>query len=196
MTRPVDEARRDELLERAADYLMEHGILDLSLRPLAAAIGSSPRVLLYFYGSKEQLVAEALRRTRTRQRSLFEAMRGDVPDTPTEYCRAVWRAMSAPKMLPAFKLFFEVYALALRDPQRFPGFLERAVSDWIAYLEDPLVRLGVAPSEAKAWGTLIIATYRGFMLDLCATGDRKRVDRSVEMWFQSLESLRFRELKS
>src|SRR5438270_563518 len=172
MTRPVDEARRDELLERAADYLIEHGVADLSLRPLAAAIGSSPRVLLYFYGSKERLVAEALRRARLRQRSLFEAMRDDVSPTPGEWCRAIWQAMSAPRMLPVFKLFFEVYALALRDPQRFPGFLDRSVSDWIAYIEDPLVRTGVPPAQSKAWATLIIATYRGFLLDLCATGDR------------------------
>ena len=193
MTRPVDEARRNRLLERAADYLMENGLADLSLRPLAAAIGSSPRVLLYFYGSKEQLVAEALRRARARQRSLFEAMRGDVPSSPGEYCRAIWRAMSAPKMLPVFKLFFEVYALALRDPKRFPGFLERAVSDWIAYIEDPLVQAGFPPSESKAWATIVIATYRGFLLDLCATGDRARVDRAVEMWVRSLQVFEFSE---
>jgi len=45
--------RQDELLELAYRYVLAHGLADMSLRPLARAIGSSPRVLLYLYGSKD-----------------------------------------------------------------------------------------------------------------------------------------------
>ena len=58
-------ARRVELLERAYQYALSHGLGDMSLRPLAAAIGSSPRVLLFLFGSKDGLVRELLARART-----------------------------------------------------------------------------------------------------------------------------------
>ena len=57
-------ARREELLERAYGYALEHGLASLSLRPLAEAIGSSPRVLLFLFGSKDGLVRALLERAR------------------------------------------------------------------------------------------------------------------------------------
>ncbi len=48
--------RREELLELAYAYILQHGLADVSLRPLAAQIGSSPRVLLYLFGNKEGLI--------------------------------------------------------------------------------------------------------------------------------------------
>jgi len=53
-------ARQEELLDRAYAYVLTHGISDLSLRPVAAAIGSSPRVLLYLFGSKDGLIRALL----------------------------------------------------------------------------------------------------------------------------------------
>ena len=50
--------RREELLEKAYGFVLEHGLADLSLRPLAQAIESSPRVLLYLFESKDGLVRE------------------------------------------------------------------------------------------------------------------------------------------
>ena len=53
--------RRQVLAEGATDYVLEHGLLDLSLRPLAAALGTSDRMLLYHFGDKLNLVATILR---------------------------------------------------------------------------------------------------------------------------------------
>ncbi|MGZ8722334.1 MAG: TetR/AcrR family transcriptional regulator, partial [Aeromicrobium sp.] len=52
--------RRDELAEQATDYVLEAGLIGLSLRPLAAAIGTSDRMLNYHFGSKDELVASVL----------------------------------------------------------------------------------------------------------------------------------------
>ena len=71
MSRTADEARRAELLDRAVDYVCRHGLAELSLRPLAKAVGSSPRVLLYYFGSKENLVVEIVRRGRDRQHAMM-----------------------------------------------------------------------------------------------------------------------------
>ena len=75
MSRTADEARRAELLERAVDYVCRHGLAELSLRPLAKAVRSSPRVLLYYFGSKENLVVEIVRRGRARQRAMMAELK-------------------------------------------------------------------------------------------------------------------------
>ncbi len=77
--------RRKELLERAYQYALAHGLADLSLRPLAAAIGSSPRVLLFLFGSKDGLVRALLARARADELAFLESAPnslGEVHGTP------------------------------------------------------------------------------------------------------------------
>src|ERR1700726_3449107 len=112
MPRTVDHVNRLQLLDRAVEYVYERGIASLSLRPLAEALGVSPGILLYHFGSKENLVVELLRRAGDRQRALFDRMRNGEEQSGAEICAQVWRILSEPKSLPLFKLFFEVYALA------------------------------------------------------------------------------------
>ncbi len=66
-------ARRAELLDACYAYLLSHGLTGLSLRPLAAATGTSPRVLLYLFGSKDGLLRELLSRARSEQLALVAA---------------------------------------------------------------------------------------------------------------------------
>ncbi|MGH7662637.1 MAG: TetR/AcrR family transcriptional regulator [Vulcanimicrobiaceae bacterium] len=188
MPRTADERRRAELLERIVDYVMKSGLADLSLRPLAKAVGSSPRVLLYYFGSKEDLVTEVLVRAGERQRDMFAKL----PKNPQSYeqtMRAAWRIVSAPEREAIFRLFFETYGLALQNRKRFARFLDRVVENWLAYLEAPAIRDGYSRKEARAMATVMIAGFRGFMLDLCATRDRKRIDRAVEIWIKALDAL-------
>jgi AcrR family transcriptional regulator len=189
VARTVDERHRGELLERIVDYVMANGLADLSLRPLAAALGSSPRVLLYYYRSKEELIAEVLGRARLRQRDLFASSLPRDPQSYAETIRAAWALMSAPQNEPVFRLFFEVYGLALQDRTRFAGFLRAAVDDWLAYLEAPALRDGYADRDARAIATVMLAGFRGFLLDLCATGERERIADAVELWIVTLDAI-------
>lgn len=165
MGRAADPQIRRELLARAVEYVFENGLADLSLRPLAAALGVSPGVLLYHFGSKEQLLMDVIAAGRARQRALAEGVE-DVP--------ALWKIFSAPRWMPGVRLFFEVYALAMRDPQRYPGFLESAIDDWLDAITPR------RDEEARADATLQLALFRGLLLDLCASGDRKRLSRAIE----------------
>jgi AcrR family transcriptional regulator len=188
MARTADEERRVELLERIVDYVTANGLSDLSLRPLAEAVGSSPRVLLYYFESKDALVAEMLTAAGERQRALF----AELPRSAASYretVRAAWKVLSAPQNEPIFRLFYEVYGLALQDPKRFPGFLERAVDVWLDYLEPSAQRDGYRKADARAIASVILAGYRGFLLDLCTTGDRRRLDRAVDLWISALDGI-------
>jgi AcrR family transcriptional regulator len=185
VSRTADEARRALLLERAVDYVCRHGLTGLSLRPLAKAVGSSPRVLLYYFGSKENLVVELVRRGRARQRAMMANLKfTDL--SPREISRALWREWSKPEWEPLTQLSFEIYSLALRDRARFPDFLESSVSEWLDALEGCTTLPGYTREQAHALGTLMIAGFRGFLLDLLATHDRARIDRAVDLWLTLL----------
>ncbi len=188
MSRTVDERRRAELLERVLDYVAANGVTDLQLRPLAKAVGLSARALLYYFESKEALTVEVLARAGARQRKLFDRLPRNA-DSYAETVGAAWAVMSAPKNQSIFRLFFEVYGLALQNRTRFPGFFERAVDGWLAYLEAPALRSGYAKHDARAIATVLLGGYRGFLLDLCATGDRKRLARAVEVWIVALDAI-------
>jgi AcrR family transcriptional regulator len=189
MTRTVNAQRPVDLLDAVINHLIVNGVAQLSLRPLAKAVGSSPRVLLYYFGSKEEIVVKALARLRERQRTTYAQMKAANFNSPSEACRAIWNHMSAPESELLFRFFFEAYALALRNPERFRDFLRDAIEDWLEFLAAPLRQKGCGKSEARAFATVVLAGFRGFMLDYCASRDRKRIDRAVDLWLHSLDSI-------
>ncbi|HTQ25005.1 MAG TPA: TetR/AcrR family transcriptional regulator [Candidatus Binataceae bacterium] len=169
--------RRAELLERVADYILDNGLAELSLRPLAAASDTSPRMLLYFFGTKERLIAEALARIRVREQLSFRrAVAMARPADRIESLLRDWKLSATPRRQKYSRLFYEVYGLALQKRQNFPGFLEKAVGDWLPPFKEALAALGVPPAPAQALATLALGAVRGLHLDLLATGERRRVE--------------------
>lgn len=186
MSRPVDEERPGELRAAILQYLIEHGISDLSLRPLAKAVGSSPRALLYHFESKEKMLMSVLVEMRQQQQLLFQQIRGD---TFAEVSGQIWKALSSPSVDPQVKFFFELYGVALRQPVLYKEFLSSAVGDWLEFTAKRLRKDGYQRREAQLIATTILAGFRGFLLDLCATNDHPRVNRAVSAWLQSLDMI-------
>jgi AcrR family transcriptional regulator len=175
MTRAASPEQRAELLEKVVDYILKHGLVDLSLRPLAAALRTSPRMLLYFFGSKEQLLAEALTTGRARQRREF-ARALSTRSSREEELRLAWEVWSSKESKKSTWMFFEAFALAMRDRKRFPGFLERLVKDWLPFFEQAVAAAGVEAERVQPVATFILATLRGLQLDVLATNEQVRVD--------------------
>jgi AcrR family transcriptional regulator len=176
MARPLDPERRQELLDGAVDYAVANGIADLSLRPLAAALGTQAPVLLHHFGTKEDLVAEILGQVRDRLRAMG---RNAEATSHRSGLAIVWGWVSDPEQDPLMRLFFEVYGLALRRPDRYSEFLAHAVHDW---LDGPLAAI----DDVSA--TLAIATVTGLLLDLLTAGDRSRVEDAMERFLYLLRS--------
>jgi AcrR family transcriptional regulator len=189
VTRPLDEANRAELMDRVLEDVLAHGIGSLSLRPLAKRIGVSAAALLYNFTSKEELTIAILKRAGDRQRALFETIRSREDATPAEACGEIWRRLSAAKDLPLFRLFFEVYGLALQDRERFPDFFSGAIERWIDFIGLAFERSGTKKRAARVQATFVLACFRGFLLDLCATEDYARVNGAVKLWLQSISDL-------
>ncbi|GAC1306301.1 MAG: TetR family transcriptional regulator [Vulcanimicrobiaceae bacterium] len=179
---------RADLLAAIVAYVLEHGLADLSLRPLAAAVDVSPRTLLYHFGSKEALVAAVLGEVARRQARLIDAWyeRSAEHDAPTLLLRA-WQWLTAPRHDRLLRLLFETYGLALRDRKRYGVFLRATSDDWIAPFASALERRGFSRERAAALATLLVAVTRGLLLDVLATGDRTRVDRAFRSFINAIE---------
>lgn len=179
MTRPgqAPSARRAELLELAYRHVLAHGLADMSLRPLAQAVGSSPRVLLFLFGSKDELVRALLDRARADELAALAALRQ--PDLPA-VAAGVWDWLADPERRGLLTLWVESYARSLVDPAGPWGdFARRTVEDWLALFgaaQTPAVRRTRAGAAER---TLMLAVLRGAMLDLLATGDTRRTTVAV-----------------
>jgi len=184
MSRPPNPEIRAQLREKAIDYVLANGIADLSLRPLAKVLKTNARMLVYHFGSREGLMREILGGLREREDARVQAwFRGkSTQRTMAEFLRWYWRRVSAPKARPAARLVFELYALALRDPESYPGVLTSPVAYW----QGLLARAGVHGASGPE-ATLLLASFRGLLLDLCATGDEIRVRKGMEMLANLLE---------
>jgi AcrR family transcriptional regulator len=170
---------KTKLLEGTVNYILRHGLTDLTLRPLAAALKTSPRMLIYFFGSKEQLITEALARARVRQQQELARL-VSTEGTRGERLAMAWDVWSSEANTRYAWFFFEVYALAMRNRKRFPGFLERLVKGWLPFFEEAVAGAGVEPERRLPLATFISATIRGLHLDLLATGEKTRIDSAFE----------------
>ena len=182
--RPVDHQRRAELLDAVVDYATEQGFSELSWRPVAAALGVSPTTLVHHFGTKEQMLVAILGRLRERIHAATSDLLGEQPDLATA-ARAAWTQTSDPRQWPEFRLFFAVYGRALQEPQQFAEFLDRVVTDWMGVLVGAQGPDTDAASATRT-ATLVIATIRGLLLDLLATGDQDRVQEAAESFLASL----------
>ena len=174
---------RERLLDACADHALASGLPD-RLEAFAVASGTSPRMLLYHFGTKEALLRAVLQRARGRQRQDFEALLRVRPDEDylTTLGRA-WAGMTGPRGRGYLDMFGRLREDA--EQQLWPGFRREATTDWLAPLQDGLRTLG-RPELA----TLVLAVIRGLIMDLDATGDTDRVDRAFADLLTSLRDPR------
>jgi AcrR family transcriptional regulator len=168
---------RDQLLSDCLAYFLRHGVAGLSLRPLAAAVGTSARMLLHYFGSKEALIAEVMEQVQARlQRSFRELLapsgRGLNP------LLKFWRVLSNKTNRPFLRLLFEVQMLALQNPRRYRRYLTKSSVSWRHLIERALPRKG----RSAATATLYNAVVDGLLLELLSTGDLRRTSRALTLF--------------
>jgi AcrR family transcriptional regulator len=163
--------RKQDLLDDVIADLERQGIGDRSLRDIAAAVGTSHRMLIHHFGSRQGLLTEVVRRVEDAQRLFLATL--DAP--PDEIATVMWERLSDPRAWPSERLFFECYARASRGEEPYASLLPGLVTDWL----DRLAEMGPAaadPDRAPAQARLGLALFRGLLLDLVGTGDRAGVD--------------------
>ena len=181
MGRRPQPAIKQQLLDACTEYALEHGLPD-RVEPLAEASGASARMLLYHFGTRDDLLRAILRSARQRQLDMFggllEARAGEVY---TVTLRRAWTRMTGPGGQPYLRMFGQLRQST--EQQLWPDFRRLATTDWLRPLEEGLGSIG--RSDAA---TLVLAVIRGLLMDLDATGDTARTDQAFHDFLTTIGS--------
>jgi AcrR family transcriptional regulator len=168
--------RRDDLLRRVVKAAAEGGLARRSLRDLAAQVGTSHRMLIHHFGSREGLLTAVVEAVERDQNERL----GGLPDDAAAAIRANWRRTSVPSLWPIERLFFECYARGAQGEPPFDRLVPALVEQTLAAVS---TRADVsANDEGRAGARLGLAVIRGLLLDLVATGDRRATGRALELY--------------
>uniref|UniRef100_A0AAU3IB73 TetR/AcrR family transcriptional regulator n=1 Tax=Streptomyces sp. NBC_01393 TaxID=2903851 RepID=A0AAU3IB73_9ACTN len=192
MPRPSDQAKRRELTDRVRAYLVRNGLAGLSLRPLARALGTSDRMLLYYFGTKEGMVAEALaldeRRPLLRAREMLAS--AESPRDPAglrRFMEEIWQRFGAPDLRPALPLYLEIMTASLIDPDRYGPVLSDVLTEWTELLTSVFRDLGMPQVRARTEAALLVDATLGLVVAAQAEGGREPADAAFRALLDRLE---------
>lgn len=177
MPRPPDRRRRTQLLDALIEAFAAGGIGARSLREVAEAVGTSHRMLLHHFGSRDELLLAIVEEVERRQAATL----ADLPHNPADAVAAMWADLRRPELWPFERLFFECYARAAQGEVPFVRMLPVAVDGWLGRV-DELTRGTADPASVR----LALAVTRGLLLDLVATGDADGVDAAAAQFVNLL----------
>ena len=170
---------RARLLEAAIDHFGRHGIGDTSLRGIAEAIGTSHRMLIYHFGSREGLLAEVTRQVELRQRAVMTATYdADLP--PLEAAATYWE-QTVEATLRYGPLFFELAANAMQGKEHAAAFREELIASWLPSVTELCVAIGIPEQQAETHARLALGAARGLLLDLLVSGQRAEVADAADL---------------
>ena len=177
---------RARLLEAVVESALTEGMADKSLRAIASAAGTSHRMLIHHFGSKEGLLVEVIRAVEARQRALFAGWEANREGPAEELGQAMRSQLRDPALAPQERLFFEVYGQALQGRAWAKPLLPGVVEDWIGPIAALFIAGGQSPANARIDARLSIAVTRGLLLDVLATGEAAETDAAMERFLQLL----------
>ncbi|MDZ7910652.1 MAG: TetR family transcriptional regulator [Rhodococcus sp. (in: high G+C Gram-positive bacteria)] len=187
MARPLDHDKRVELLGRVVEYIGTHGLDDLTLRPLAAELGTSSRMLIYYFDSRENLIVQAL----TSQRPAFDEMFGDVDtaDQLEKRLLELWKSMSEGDAAVSSRILMQVIGIASIKSGVLADFARDSVRALTDALADAMSRCGLDAATTSVHATALGAGFRGLLLDRFTTGDSARTDAAAITMFRAAARL-------
>lgn len=179
--------KRALLLQQVVDQLAEHGIADLSLAPLAERLGTSKRMLIYYFGSRDDLIAAAIAASRPDVAYLFS----DARDAASlrEAAFALWEAITRGRQQRPIRILFQVLSLAPTQPERYAEVAAEAVTAMVEPLVPVYRGLGFGDLDARARASLLISGLRGLCLDRIVTGDVPRIEAAAGALIDSATAL-------
>jgi AcrR family transcriptional regulator len=179
--------RRAELTEAALEHVLAEGLIGVSLRPLAAKLSTSDRMLIYHFGSKEKLLTEVIALANRRVAASIRP--ADPPvQTVADLFRYAWNAIKTPDTLGAMRLYLEMCVLSVREPERWTAGHERLREPWLAMLGPGLAELGVPAHRVAPLADLVLDTIDGLLLDRLVSQDPARSDAAAAALADLLDS--------
>lgn len=179
MARTPDPVKRAELLGDVVTYFETHGVNDMSLAPMAEALGTSKRMLLYYFGDRGELLSQALDASRPRVGEMFSGVA-----TAEEFCKAaqtLWHGLTRGDQHRSVRMLLQVLSLASTDPDTYGAYARTAVEVMLNPIGDVLESLGYPRRDARIRATLVVSGLRGLCQDVLVTRETARVDAAAAL---------------
>jgi len=177
--------RKEQLRDAALAYLVEHGLTGVSLRPMAAQLGTSARILIFHFKSKEGLMTEVMEELHARLQASFLKL-SESPDRSVPPLKRFWLWARDRKNFVYLRLLYESQIAAARDGKQYGRHLKKSSTDW-----QRLVFQRLSESvRSQELATLCIAVFDGLFLELIVTGDRQRLTRAMDYFIAIARSPR------
>ncbi|WP_459195314.1 TetR/AcrR family transcriptional regulator [Nostoc sp. FACHB-892] len=181
MSRPTEPQKKQELLEQCLSAAIETGALDSSINMIANKIGTSGRMLVYHFGSKQELERQliGLLETRLRQKLWsFQSVSLVGADCLAEPLLKMWSHLTSPDMLGLLKLTMGLNQRAIQGDSETQRFVEQESQKWI----DSLFNL----TNDKTTALLLFHLFQGAILDFLATGNAQRGQQTIKAFTETL----------
>jgi len=179
-------SRHEELLDAATDHVLAEGLIGLTLRPLAAALNTSDRMLLYHFESRDALVSAVVARATQRAITAVDALPG-APSVRAGVNR-LWRAYRCAPLQGCLDVYVQAAATGLIGQEPYLSDARESNERWAAALRDYLIRCGAPPRRVARIVTLVDSALYGFHLDL-ATDRPDELARGVDDLARAAQSL-------
>ncbi|MEV0354757.1 TetR family transcriptional regulator [Nocardia sp. NPDC050697] len=177
MPRPIDQAKREALLRDIRAYISDNGLADLSLRPLAAALGTSDRMLIHYFGTKDNLLAQALASRRPEFHLVFDDV--DTRQALHSGLRRLWQSMTSGEDVQSVRILLQAMGIACTGPGQFTAYVTTMFDTLTDALTHAIQRCGSSSEDARIEATVLAATFRGLLFDRLITNDEDRTNAAV-----------------
>lgn len=181
MSRPTEPQKKQELLEQCLAAVIEAGALDVSINAIAKKIGTSGRMLVYHFGSKQELERQLIGLLESRLREQLwslQTMSLAEADGLAEPLLKMWNHLTAPDMHGLLKLTMELNQRAIQGEAETQSFIEQESKKWV----DALFNL----TNDKTTALLLFHLFQGAILDFLTTGNAQRGQQTIKAFAETL----------
>jgi AcrR family transcriptional regulator len=179
MTKRPNPKVKEDLLEQATAYILENGLQDLSLRPLAEVLSTSARMLIYHFGSKEQLIIEAVIHAQHKQQALLQKQMVSSKST-TKILQNFWTWLSSDEVAPYARLLYDLEVQVMNGNDSYRAFAKEVIHNWETFIQTSIK--DCRPEQAR----LIVGVMNGLLMDRLVTGEKEKIDKAFSVFLKTL----------
>lgn len=179
MPRPLDHAKREELLAAAGAILARTGVVDTSLRELAAQMETSARMLVYYFRSKEQLILEVL--TRQQRAAIPETDELDLPISIAahrQWCIEDWHECTRGERHNNLRVVLQVFGAACGVDSPYREYTWETLSLLTRNSRARLEAVGMPTHVADTRSRIALAAFQGLIIEFFTAQDQTFVDNT------------------
>jgi AcrR family transcriptional regulator len=130
--------KKEQIIQRVTQDMIERGLSDVGLRTLAKVAGTSDRMLIYYFETKDALIAEALHAIAENLAMQFDALLGQHQRSAKTLLTELLQLSNSPHFMLVIRLWFEAVGLAARGQEPYATNASAIANNWLQWIQSRL----------------------------------------------------------